>query len=402
MLFKVTTAGQFTVLHNLDTWALPNPMIQATDGNFYGTTVQGGASSNCPLYACGTIFKITPDATYSLLYAFDGTNGANPGPLIQGADGNFYGTANAGGTSNNCKSGCGVVYKITPEGSFSVLYNLDLTNGANPSPLIQSADGKFYGTAYAGGTSASCTGGCGAIFTITPDGSYSVVHNFDASGGNPNLLIQDSIGNFYGTTNSGGTGQNSGCNPGGCGVLYSLVVNDFSLAASAFGPSSVSAGASSTSKVSVTTVGAFTGAVALSCSVQPAPPFAPKCSVSPSSAIPGSGVTLTVNTTGPTARSLPFSNDSRPLFATWLALVGLVVVGLRCGSDLARKQKLSVAALAGVLSLSFIFQVACGSGGNTSGGSGGGGSTPVGAYTITVTGASSFLQHSTTAMVTVQ
>ena len=83
--------------------------------------------------------------------------------LIQGADGNFYGTANTGGTSTNRKGGCGVVYKITPEGSFSVLYNLDLTNGANPSPLIQSADTNSYGTAYASGTSASCTGGCGGL-----------------------------------------------------------------------------------------------------------------------------------------------------------------------------------------------------------------------------------------------
>ena len=105
---------------------------------------------------------------------------------------------------------------------------------------------------------------------------------------------------------------------------------------------------------------------------------------------------------GTNSAQFPSSHGSRPLFATWFALVGLVVVGLRSGSDLARKQRLSVAALAGVLSLSFIFQVACGSGGNTSGGSGGGGGTPVGAYTITVTGASSFLQHSTTAMVTVQ
>jgi hypothetical protein len=107
-------------------------------------------------------------------------------------------------------------------------------------------------------------------------------------------------------------------------------------------------------------------------------------------------VTLTVNTTGPTARSLPSSHGSRPPYAIWFALVLGV---LRCGSDLGRKQRLSVAVLVGVLSLGLIFPVACGSSGNISGGGSGGGSgTPVGAYTITFVGASSFLQHSTTAM----
>src|ERR1035438_8983049 len=100
------------------------PLIQGTDGNFYGKTFGGGYTQNCP-YGCGTVFKISPQYPYALttLYSFctqtNCTDGSNPlSALVQATDGNFYGTTSAGGGSNNCgSSGCGTVFKMTPRGT---------------------------------------------------------------------------------------------------------------------------------------------------------------------------------------------------------------------------------------------------------------------------------------------
>jgi uncharacterized repeat protein (TIGR03803 family) len=101
-------------------------LIQATDGNFYGTTQYGGPNS-CPFeagndYGCGTIFKITPSGTLTTLHSFDGTDGLSPeAALVQGTDGNFYGTTYWGGADQACNLGCGTVFKITPGGTFTTL-----------------------------------------------------------------------------------------------------------------------------------------------------------------------------------------------------------------------------------------------------------------------------------------
>ena len=86
--------------------------MQADDGNFYGTTEQGGGSSNC-VFGCGTVFKTNPSGAITTLHAFDSTDGAAPmGGLVQGTDGNFYGTTSNGGSSTNCQGGCGTVFKL--------------------------------------------------------------------------------------------------------------------------------------------------------------------------------------------------------------------------------------------------------------------------------------------------
>jgi acid phosphatase len=176
---------------------------------------------------------------------------------------------------------------------------------------------------------------------------------------------------------------------------------DFSVSASPLTPGTVSPGASSTAAVNVTTAGGFSSAVALSCSVQPLPSLAPKCSISPSSTTAGTAAMLTVSTTGPTAGALPSSAGSTPFYAVWLSLLGLVVAGVSFGSERTRKGKIPAVMLAWVLLIGLVFEVACG-GGSTSSSGGSTSGTPAGTYTITVTGTSGSLQHSTATMFTVQ
>jgi uncharacterized repeat protein (TIGR03803 family) len=194
-VFKITPSGTVTILHtfNVSDGEEPYaPPIQGTDGNFYGTAVAGGPVS------AGTIYKITPSGTFTLLHSFDNTHGSYPAaPLVQGTDGNFYGTAAFGGSP----SSYGVVYKIPASGQFTVLYNFDQTNGEEPiGPLIQGSDGNFYGTTFTGGPGGDL--GAGVVFKITAAGAFTVLHyfNLNADGGQPAAgLVQATDGNLYGT-----------------------------------------------------------------------------------------------------------------------------------------------------------------------------------------------------------
>jgi uncharacterized repeat protein (TIGR03803 family) len=170
-------------------------LIQGTDGNFYGTTYEGGTGNG------GTVFKITPAGVETVLHSFAGADGIFPqAGLIQGADGNFYGTTAEGGPS-----GYGAVFKITPAGAETVLYFFTSgTDGRYPyAGLIQGTDGNFYGTTYEGGTSDD-----GTVFKITPAGAETVLYSFAAGTDGQYVdagLIQGADGNFYGTTFQGGT-----------------------------------------------------------------------------------------------------------------------------------------------------------------------------------------------------
>ena len=176
------------------------PLVQATDGNFYGTTADGGDAG------AGTLFKITHKGTVTVLFNFDSipfnTTGSAPfAPLIQARDGNFYGTTFQGGTM-----GGGVVYKSTPAGVVTVLHNFDpndaLEGYAPYAGLVQATDGNLYGVTYYGGPYA-----CGVAFKITPAGTYSVVYSFDQTqGGLPAPTpMQSTTGKIYGLTASGGS-----------------------------------------------------------------------------------------------------------------------------------------------------------------------------------------------------
>jgi uncharacterized repeat protein (TIGR03803 family) len=206
VVFRLTPAGAESALYafaGTADGAVPASLIQGSDGSFYGTTVYGGQSSN------GTVFKVTAAGAETVLHSFaGGSDGALPQtPLVQGSDGNFYGTTPFGGASSN-----GVVFKITPAGAQTVLYAFagGTTDGAGPdTAMIQGGDGNFYGTTNSGGD-ASCAGGCGTVFKITPAGAESVLYLFTASAvegaeePGPSSLLQGSDGNFYGTTSDGG------------------------------------------------------------------------------------------------------------------------------------------------------------------------------------------------------
>ena len=197
VIFKITPTGTYTVLHTFassDGYTPYAPPIQAADGNFYGTTGFGGAS------AYGTVYKLTAAGAYTVLHSFDLTNGSKPdGPLVQGNDGNFYGTA-FGGVGNNRY---GMVFKVTAGGNFTILHAFDLTDGGNPyAGLVLGKDGNFYGTTSNGGTV-----GYGNAFKITPAGVLTSLHSFNpgTDGGSPfGGLVQGTDGNFYGVGYLGG------------------------------------------------------------------------------------------------------------------------------------------------------------------------------------------------------
>lgn len=214
-VFRMTPAGAVTTLYsfcslaNCADGAEPyGGLVLASDGNFYGTTFQGGAADGIS----GTVFKITPSGKLTTLHSFGGADGARPvSPLIQAANGALYGITENGGPDNS-----GTFFKITRSGVLTTLYNFSgtLLNG----PPIQATDGKFYATSEWGGTN-----GYGMIFKLTPKGGFSILHSFDSSDGSAPAcgLLQASDGNLYGTTYQGGS-DNSCEN--GCGTIFKITL----------------------------------------------------------------------------------------------------------------------------------------------------------------------------------
>jgi uncharacterized repeat protein (TIGR03803 family) len=166
-IFKVTPSGALTTLHSFDgtDGSEPRWLVQASNADFYGATILGGTSTACTS-GCGTIFRITPSGTFATLHNFDSTDGAKPLLPLQATDGNFYGTTHLGGASTACTGGCGTIFKITPSGKLTTLYSFSGTDGSSPVGLIQDTNGRFYGSGESGGSSTACTGGCGTVFML--------------------------------------------------------------------------------------------------------------------------------------------------------------------------------------------------------------------------------------------
>ncbi len=231
-VFMITPGGTETVLYSFPTTGdgrVPaGNLILGSDGNFYGITVFGGLSGGGGALGDGTVFKITPSGMEAVVYSFgsSASDGVNPqAGLILGSDGNFYGTASVGGTN-----GDGTVFKVTPSGTETVLYSFgsSATDGQVPfAPLIQGSDGNFYGTTAtggSGGSSSTCgsVGNCmyGTVFKITPGGTETILYNFTNGndGGAPEApLIIGNNGSLFGTTSAGGTGGN--------GTVFELTPN---------------------------------------------------------------------------------------------------------------------------------------------------------------------------------
>jgi uncharacterized repeat protein (TIGR03803 family) len=235
MFFKMTPAGKIATLYSFCAQANcadgigPSGLMQAANGSFYGAT-GGGANYG------GTIFKMTPAGQLTTLYSFCGqpncADGESPNGPVRDKGGNLYGTTASGGANSaGCyPGGCGTIYKITSAGKFTTLYNFcaqaNCVDGDLPYTLVEGTDGNFYGTTEAGGISHSgCPAGCGTIYKITSAGKFTTLYSFCAQpncadGYNPGALVQGTDGSFYGATPDGG----GGCISQNCGTIFSLSV----------------------------------------------------------------------------------------------------------------------------------------------------------------------------------
>jgi uncharacterized repeat protein (TIGR03803 family) len=198
-VFKVGTSGGLTTLHyftgSSDGGYPQAALVQGSDSNYYGTTSGGGTSVQ------GTIFIVTPSGEFMPEYSFTGgANGSNPkAGLVQGTSGLFYGTTYSGGASN-----AGAIFSYSIANGLTALYNFTGgEDGANPQgALVEGTDGNMYGTTFDGGY------GFGTVFRITTNGVLTVLWIFGdgSDGGNPAAgLILGQDGNFYGTTTTGGS-----------------------------------------------------------------------------------------------------------------------------------------------------------------------------------------------------
>ena len=184
------------------------PPIADRDGNLYGVASTGGVGSCNSREGCGTVYKLAAGGTFSVSYAFTGSNdgGMPEAELIRGSDGTLYGTTTAGGDMD-----CGTVFKIAPDGTESTLhaftYHEDGRDGCCPqSQLIVDKKRNIYGTTNYGGKS-----GNGTFFRIAPDGNEKILHTFSGQpdGSGPlGSLTKDSSGNLYGATVDGGANNN--------------------------------------------------------------------------------------------------------------------------------------------------------------------------------------------------
>ncbi len=220
-VFKLNSSGKETVLHQFSTLASGEspiaPLTLDAAGNLYGVTKVGGHTSTTFSSGLGTVFKITPQGKFSVLHKFaaSGAEGAWPiGPVTLDKAGNIYGTTSVGGNfiTNTCSNGCGVVFKITPKGAFSVLHSFTEADGFIPTGnLILDSAGNIYGTTDFGGPDGGFNPSYGVLFKLTPKGKYSVVSSGDwgdcLNNCSPSYIVRDAQGNFFGegfSVDSGG------------------------------------------------------------------------------------------------------------------------------------------------------------------------------------------------------
>lgn len=200
--------ASFALTNGSDPWA---PLVQGADGNFYGTTYYGGPTPGASYSSgFGTVFKLTTNGSLTALSYFHGTNGSRPrSGLVQAKDGNLYGTTHNGGASTDIafsEVGYGTVFRISPSGDFTNLLSFVGTNGACPAAeLVEGPDGWLYGTTRAGGSTFNVprfgANGYGCVFRVNTNGEFGLVYSFtpDSIGVSPmSALLAASDGNLYG------------------------------------------------------------------------------------------------------------------------------------------------------------------------------------------------------------
>ncbi len=211
-VYAISPSGAYTQLAVFKDPNVGNPrsaLLQASDGNFYGAA-RGGSNNS------GVIYKMTPSGNVTVLAVFTGPNGATPtAELIQGTDGNLYGTTSGGGSRPNANY-AGTVFRLTLAGELTTLVNFDGSNGNSPrGALVQGRDGNFYGTTYNGYANL------GTIFKMTPAGVLTQLYEFPSDGTKGAYpyaaLIQGPNGDFYGTTSLSG--------PGGHGTVFRMNIS---------------------------------------------------------------------------------------------------------------------------------------------------------------------------------
>jgi uncharacterized repeat protein (TIGR03803 family) len=202
-VFRIDAAGNETVLHSFtgaDGWVPQGGLAQDADGNFYGTTYDGGDLSCNPPYGCGEVFKLDASNRLTVLYSFAGsTDGRFPSSaLVLDAAGNLYGTTASGGSAS-----LGVVFKVDRNGNETVLHSFaGAPDGSSPFAGLLRVGSSFFGTTATGGTF-----GFGTVFKVdATSGKETVVYNF--TGGTDGVyplggLVADAQGNLYGSTSQG-------------------------------------------------------------------------------------------------------------------------------------------------------------------------------------------------------
>lgn len=219
-IFEISPDGAFTLLHsftNYDGSAPRAGLLQASDGDLYGTTSGGGFFGPGGL---GTVYRMTPGGIVTMIHSFDiGGGGISPeGELMQDSDGYIYGTTASGSPPNG---GVGSVFRITTNGTFTAWGIVDQPTAG----VVQHTNGMLYGTTEFGGSSTNCIGGCGTVFVSTPGGVATTLYSFNRSDGSAPVteLTVGADGNLYGTTSGGHTGLAACSN--GCGTVFMITTN---------------------------------------------------------------------------------------------------------------------------------------------------------------------------------
>jgi uncharacterized repeat protein (TIGR03803 family) len=236
-VFRVTPGGKEATLYAFqggsDGEYPAYTLLMDGNGDLFGTTVAGGSfnGTDCEDEGCGTVFELEPDGTKLTLYTFQGGNdGWSPtGALIADQSGNLYGTTFEGGdtTCDGSPLDCGTVFRLAPDGTETLLYTFHGGSADGSAPeggVIADAAGNLYGTTAIGGNCSVNIRGCGTVFRLAPDGTETVLYDFQggSDGVGPGAgLIMDKNGNLYGTTEFGG---GAGCQKAsdGCGTVFKL------------------------------------------------------------------------------------------------------------------------------------------------------------------------------------